>query len=43
MEKVKLFALGLSGHFLAEQTHEPGSLSREHETMSPAPLSQSQL
>lgn len=39
MEKVKLLALGLTGHFLAERTQEPGSLSREHETMTPAPLS----
>ena len=42
MEKVKWLALGQAGHFLAEQS-EQGSLSREQETMSSAPLSESQL
>lgn len=42
MEKVKWLVLGQAGHSLAEKS-EPGSLSREHKTISPAPLSESQL
>jgi len=43
IEEIKWLALGQAGHFLAEQSSERGSLSREHETMSPAPLCEQQL